>query len=124
MGADNLTGGADADVFVLNSASESGVGAAARDLITDFVTGVDTLDFSGIDARIGFGAGLSGNQAFTFNGTAGAAITGAAQLVYHYEGTGADAITVIQGNVNSNLAPDFEVALTGHVNLQAADIVL
>jgi Ca2+-binding RTX toxin-like protein len=125
MGADTLTGGTGADTFVFNSASESGVGAVARDLITDFVSGVDKLNFSGIDARIGFGAGLSGNQAFTFNDVAGAAFTGAAQLVYHYEGTGADAITVIQGNVNNNLGADFEVALTGHVTFnQTADLVL
>lgn len=48
----------------------------------------------------------------------------AAQLRYHYEGSGANEITVIEGNVNANLAPDFQVALLGHHTLQASDIVL
>jgi Ca2+-binding RTX toxin-like protein len=119
-GVDVLTGGTGADIFVYNLARESRVGVAYRDLITDFVSGIDKLDFSTIDADLTD----NGNQAFEFNETAGAAITGAGQLVYHYEGVGADAITVIKGNVDDRLSPDFEVALLGHINLQATDIIL
>ncbi|MEQ1599794.1 MAG: peroxidase family protein [Methylotenera sp.] len=123
-GADVLTGGADADTFDFNATGESGIGVAARDLITDFVSGIDKLDFSTIDARTGFGVN-AGNNAFVFNNTAGAAITDRGQLVYHYEGSGATAITVIQGNVNAGLGADFEVALTGHIAFnQATDLVL
>jgi Ca2+-binding RTX toxin-like protein len=123
-GADVLTGGADADTFDFNATGESGIGAAARDLITDFVSGIDKLDFSTIDARTGFGVN-AGNNAFVFNDIAGAAITDRGQLVYHYEGSGATAITVIQGNVNAALGADFEVALTGHIVFNAAtDLVL
>jgi Ca2+-binding RTX toxin-like protein len=123
-GADVLTGGADADTFDFNAAGESGVGVAARDLITDFVSGIDKLDFSTIDARTGFGVN-AGNNSFVFNDVAGAAITDRGQLVYHYEGSGASEITVIQGNVNAGLGADFEVALTGHIVFnQATDLVL
>jgi Ca2+-binding RTX toxin-like protein len=123
-GADILTGGSGADTFVYGTGggiAGSGVGATAHDLITDFVSGTDKLDFSGIDADFT----SDGNQAFIFNDVADAAFTGAGQLTYRYEGTGADEITVIQGNVNADLAADFEVALTGHITFnQATDLVL
>jgi Ca2+-binding RTX toxin-like protein len=122
-GSDNLTGGLGADTFIYTANNQTGVGAATRDVITDFVSGTDKLDFSGIDADTR--AAAPGNQAFTFNATAGAAFTGPAQLVFHYEGAGANEITVIQGNVNNNLNPEFEVALLGHITFNAAtDIIL
>ena len=120
-GADVLTGGLGADAFVYGATNQSGIGIAVRDVITDFLSGTDRLNFAGIDANTTTG----GNQAFTFNNTAGAAISAAGQLVYHYEGIGASEITVIQGNVNNNLGADFEVALTGHITFnQPTDIVL
>ena len=121
--ADRLTGGLGADTFVYAAINQSGVGAATRDVITDFVSGTDKLDFSGIDADAR--AAAPGNQAFSFNATAGAAFTGPAQLVFHYEGAGANEITVIQGNINNNLNPEFEVALLGHITFNpATDIIL
>jgi Ca2+-binding RTX toxin-like protein len=122
-GADVLTGGLGADVFSYGNINQSGIGAAVRDSITDFLSGSDKLNFAAIDADTRGAA--PGNQAFTFNNTAGAAFTAAGQLVYHYEGSGPNEITVIQGNVNANLAADFEVALLGHIVFNAAtDIVL
>ena len=131
LGADALTGGLGADNFMFSSSGgllgfginyDSGLGAA-RDVLADFVSGTDRLDFSGIDANTSIL--VNGNQAFSFNATAGAAITAAGQLVFHYEGTGANEITVIQGNVNNNLAADFEVALLGHITFnQPTDITL
>ena len=47
FGADRLTGGAGADRFVLHTATESGIGRQA-DRITDFVSGEDMLDLSGL----------------------------------------------------------------------------
>ncbi|EWS65628.1 Poly(beta-D-mannuronate) C5 epimerase 7 [Hydrogenophaga sp. T4] len=119
-GLDNLTGGEGLDVFDYNASNESGVGAAVRDLIADFVAGTDKLDFSTLDAN----TGVAGNQNFTFNATDGALFTGAGQLVYHHEGSGANAITVIEGNLNNNLGTDFQVALVGHVSLSASDFIL
>ena len=123
-GADNLTGGANADTFDYNAINESGIGAAARDVITDFVSGTDRIDLSTIDASVGGFINL-GNQAFTFNALAGASITGIGQLVYHYENIGAaNEITVIEGNINNDLGVDFQIALLGHVNLLAGDFIL
>jgi Ca2+-binding RTX toxin-like protein len=119
-GQDRLTGGAGADVFDYNAIAESQVGAGLRDLITDFLSGTDKIDFSTIDANVT----VRGNQAFTFNPTAGAAFTGAGQLRYSHEGSGDTAITVIEGNVNANLAADFQVALVGHHTFAPQDIVL
>ncbi|WP_397409912.1 peroxidase family protein [Polaromonas sp.] len=121
-GADTLTGELGADVFDYNATNESGVGAAARDVVTDFLSGTDKLDFSTIDANTALLA--FGNQAFSFNATAGAVFTGAAQLVYHYEVIGGQEYTVIEGNVNANLGTDFQVALIGHQTLAATDLVL
>jgi len=119
-GADNLTGGDGADVFDYNAITESGNGVAVRDLIADFLVGTDKVDFSTIDANTTIG----GNNVFTFNATEGAGFTGAGQLVFHYEGAGSTAITVIEGNINANLGTDFQVALVGHQALAAADLVL
>jgi Ca2+-binding RTX toxin-like protein len=107
-GTDRLTGGPGADVFEYTSISQSAVGVTVRDIITDFVSGEDRISFSSIDAN----TGSSGNQAFTLRGLT-TTFTAAAQLAYHYETVNGVQYTVIQGNVNSNLAPDFEVALIG-----------
>ena len=120
VGADILTGGAGADTFNYTNITETVVGAANRDVITDFLSGTDKLDFLAIDAN----TLTAGNGTFTFNPVAGAAFTGPGQLRYRYEGTGANEVTVIEGNVNANLAADFEVALLGRHLLLAADLIL
>ena len=119
-GQDTLTGGAGADVFDFNTVNESGVGSAVRDTVTDFLSGVDKLDFSTLDAN----TGVAGNQAFSLNTTAGAVFTGAGQLVFHYEVVGGVEYTVVEGNVNGNLATDFQVALVGHQTFVPQDMVL
>lgn len=121
-GRDTLTGGGGADIFGFNVISESGVGAAVRDLITDFIGGPngDRLDFNGIDAN----ATVGGNQDFTFNTTAGAAFTGLGQIRYHYEGVGVNEVTVVEANVQGSTLPDFQVALQGHITLAAGDVIL
>jgi Ca2+-binding RTX toxin-like protein len=119
-GQDNLTGGAGADVFDYNTTNESGVGNAVRDVVMDFLSGVDKLDFSTLDAN----TGAVGSQAFSLNGTAGAAFTAAGQLVFHYEIVGGQEYTVVEGNVNGNLATDFQVALVGHHTFVPQDIIL
>jgi Ca2+-binding RTX toxin-like protein len=127
QGRDVMTGGSGSDIFVFSNTNESVVGVN-RDVITDFLSGTDRIDLSGIDARTG-GFGSNGNQAFTSLTQSTAAFTGAQQLHYHYEGSGANEITVIEGNVNSTannngFATDFQIQLTGHVNLQLTDIIL
>lgn len=118
--ADHLIGGEGADVFDYNAIAESGNGAAMRDLIADFVAGTDKVDLSTIDAN----TTVAGNNVFTYNATAGAGFTGAGELIFHYEGEGDTAITVIEGNINADLGADFQVALVGHQTLVAADFIL
>jgi serralysin len=114
LGADTMTGGSNYDIFTLktqaNGSIDSGVGAGLRDVITDFEA-VDLIDLSGIDAN----TLIAGDQAFIFNNVASTVFTAASQLIFHYEGTGANEITVLQGNVNAGLTADFEVELLGHV---------
>lgn len=71
-GTDRLTGGSGADIFAFLTTGDS-VGYAMRsdgnkltpDTITDFTSGLDRIDLSGIDAV----AGTAANDAFTFIGT-------------------------------------------------------
>jgi Ca2+-binding RTX toxin-like protein len=129
LGTDRLTGGNGADVFDFNSLNailgvvyDSTNGAANRDIIADFVSGVDKLDLAGIDANVTSIIDFT-DQAFNSFGF-GTIFTAARQLRYHYEIVAGQEYTVIQGNVNTNLAADFEIALVGHIPLVITDIVL
>ena len=70
LGADLLTGGGGKDVFVFNALDDIGLAPGKTDLITDFVSQVDKLDLSLLDAN----ANLFGDQAFIYVG--GAAFSG------------------------------------------------
>jgi Ca2+-binding RTX toxin-like protein len=103
LGSDILRGDRGNDAFVFNSVAESLAGETTRDVIQDF-TAADTIDLTRIDAN----ALAAGNQAFTFVGSA--AFTGAGQLRFEADGLGN---TLVQANVNGDLAADFEVLLQG-----------
>ena len=122
-GADRLTGSTDADVFVYTLTSDSGVGAG-RDVIADFVSGEDKLDFSAMDANTA--TALPANEAFTFIGTG--TFTAAAQIRYQLIDTDANGSldsTLVRGNVNEVLTTDFEVLLQGVTTaILATDIIL
>ncbi len=115
LGTDTLTGGAGSDRFVYTVIGESAVGVAVRDIINDFVSGTDNLDLSAIDAN----TAINGNQAFSPI-SAGNTFTAAGQLRYHYETVGGQAYTIVEGNVDTNLAADFQVALVGTFTFTAA----
>jgi Ca2+-binding RTX toxin-like protein len=106
LGRDTLTGGSQTDVFDFNSVLESTVGAN-RDIITDFqgagVAGGDLIDLLGIDAN----TAVAGDQAFAFIGLG--AFSGAGQVRIVASG----ANTIIVGNVDGNLAADFEIQVNG-----------
>ncbi len=117
-GNDLLTGGAGSDRFIYTATTDSGTNALLRDIINDFTVGADRIDVSGIDAN----TATTGNGTFTWRGTA--AINGAGQLSMAFDAT--TGTTVISGNVDANLAPDFTIALLGNytATLLATDFVL
>jgi PHD/YefM family antitoxin component YafN of YafNO toxin-antitoxin module len=113
-GADRLTGGTGADRFVYNTTSDSAM--TARDIITDFNRSqADKISFNAIDANIG----VSGNQNFSFIGTA-AFSNVAGQL--RYEALNGN--TFVSGDVNGDSLADFSVQLTGNIALLSTDFIL
>ena len=112
-GADRLTGGAGADRFTYASLTEAGNGTVTRDLITDLGSS-DRIDLSLIDAH----SSLTGDQAFVFIGAA--AFTAPGQLRY----STLNGVGLLEGNVDSNRAADFQIALAGAPTLMAGWVVL
>ena len=118
LGNDTLIGGAGADPFVYLAQADSGITAATRDVIADFISGTDRIDLSGIDAN----STAIGNDAFTFIATgafSGGAV-GAGQLRYGSVGGN----TFIEGDVNGDGVADFQIQLTGNHTITAADLVV
>jgi Ca2+-binding RTX toxin-like protein len=112
-GADIYTGGSGADRIQIGY-FDSGTGADA-DRITDFQTGVDLVDVSGWDADFY----TSGNQAFTFVGSAAFTAT-AGELRTYFDGTD----TWVQGDITGDGVADFEIRFDGSVSLAGSDFVL
>jgi Ca2+-binding RTX toxin-like protein len=114
-GADTLTGGAGLDEFLFTATADSS--PSAPDLITDFVHGVDIIDFSAIDANTSSNAG--GDQAFSFGGQNSNVV---ANSVTWYESSGN---TIVQADVDANTTAELTVVLTGvNHNLTASDFIL
>ncbi|MET3666561.1 cadherin domain-containing protein [Caulobacter sp. 1776] len=111
LGSDTMTGGAGADVFDFNDATEGN-----WDVITDFVSGVDRIDLSTIDASP---ANSQGNHAFVFLGT-GDFTHATGQVRYAVTSDG----VVFSGDVNGDGVADFNVTMLGVSSLTAADFVL
>lgn len=112
-GADVLTGGAGADTFKLGGSTDSPTGTSDR--ITDFLSGTDKIDLSGIDANSGAG----GNQAFSFIGTAAFSNT-AGELRYSYNGTD----TALEADWDGDGTADLFINLSGAVTMVVSDFVL
>ncbi|MGE5500924.1 MAG: M10 family metallopeptidase C-terminal domain-containing protein [Ignavibacteriales bacterium] len=112
-GKDTMTGGTGYDAFIFQTATDSLYGSS-HDVITDFVSGVDWIDLCGVDAN----SGVSGNQAFSFIGTAN--FSAAGQLRY----VSANGVTMIYGNTDADSTPEFQIELTGAHTLHAYDFVL
>ncbi|OWJ65403.1 calcium-binding protein [Inquilinus limosus] len=115
-GHDTLTGGAGADRFVFTALSDSVAGTNA-DRITDFSHAAgDRIDLHLIDAA----TGTASDQAFHFIGTA-AYDHHAGELRFAFT---SPTTTTIGGDVNGDGVSDFNIVLSGHVSLTAADFVL
>jgi Ca2+-binding RTX toxin-like protein len=107
-GGDMLFGGTGADTFTFKSVKDSTT-SLGRDTIYDFsASQKDKIDLSAIDAR----TDASGNQAFSFIGTA--AFSGKAGEL-RYEKAPSD--TYISGDVNGDKVADFTIRLDDRVTL-------
>jgi Ca2+-binding RTX toxin-like protein len=115
-----MTGGAGADAFIFLTRTSSGATAATRDVILDFARGSDIIDISVIDAD----TRVAGTQDFIFDGFVAAGAVAAGHIGYHYEGTGANEVTVLEANVRTlaagDVTIDMQIALAGHLTLTAA----
>ena len=110
LGYDVLTGGAGNDTFRYGSAlAESGNGLSIRDVITDFqgagAAGGDVIDLGAIDAN----TMAAGDQAFELIGNA--PFTAPGQLRWSQDV--ANNRTIVEGNVDSVLAVDFQIEVMG-----------
>jgi serralysin len=114
LGKDYLVGGTEADVYRYLAAAESTVGAA-RDRITGFsqIEG-DRIDLSAIDA-------IAGGTDDAFTWLAGAAFSGAAGQLRFSTTT---AITLVDGDLNGDRIADFQIELTGVIQLTVSDFML
>ena len=113
-GADTLTGGAGADSFVFRM-GDSGLDAANRDVVTDFVHGPDRIDLRQIDAIAATGA----DDAFVFIGNG--AFTGVAgQLRYEAFAGGVTVMVDTDGVGGADLTID----VLGQIALVATDFLL
>ena len=101
VGKDSLTGSTGVDKFIYKSIVDSGVGSAARDVITDFRGSLgEKIDLSAIDAY----APAKGNQAFAYIGSS--AFTGT-------KGEARFSGGVLQMNTGTDKIADMEIALSG-----------
>ncbi|HVF82768.1 MAG TPA: M10 family metallopeptidase [Sphingomicrobium sp.] len=137
-GVDYLTGGTGSDTFIADINGATVVtkrGQLSLDVVTDFVSGTDKIDLSGIDAI----ASAAGDQAFVFRGSSSSKYAG--DLTYKVfdsingaesalgmeidgiKGPGAAGpVTVVFGNVDGG-APDFAIALLGARGVTAGDFL-
>jgi Ca2+-binding RTX toxin-like protein len=112
--ADNLTGNDGADIFKYDAVGESGVVAATRDVILDFVQGADRIDLRTIDAQ----AGLAGDQAFTFIGAQDFSTEGQLRAVV------SGGHTLILANTSGASGAEMVIELGSALVLTAADFNL
>ncbi|MFO1243334.1 MAG: calcium-binding protein [Rickettsiales bacterium] len=110
---DLIYGGAGNDRFVYNTKEAAPVGDFEQ--IADFAQG-DKLDLSGIDAN----DSRAGNQTFTFIGNQ--PFSGAGQVHYYVDTT--NHWTVVEGNVDADFMPEFQIILNSNYIITATDIVL
>ncbi|SHJ78618.1 serralysin [Roseomonas rosea] len=114
LGQDTLMGGEGADVFRFSSLAESPA-SMLRDYISDFVSGVDLINLSAIQAV----AGAAVDAAFTFLDKD--SFTKQAGQLHQIK---AGSNTVVEGDVNGDGRADLQILLKGHLDLEAGDFLL
>lgn len=122
-GIDWSWGGPGDDSFVYKSIADAPLGGE-YDIISFFVSGEDKIVLSRIDANRSGSA--SGNQAFTFIGTA--EFNGnAGRLRYDVidaDSDGAIDDILITGTVNADKTADFAIAVLNRTSIEATDFIL
>ncbi|GHC46359.1 M10 family metallopeptidase C-terminal domain-containing protein [Neogemmobacter tilapiae] len=115
-GLDALEGGAGADHFVYVKASDATIGNVAEQIVDFSRAQGDKIDLAQMDAK----AGVSGNQAFAFIGTA--AFNGTkGQLRFE---TNATNQMLVQGDIDGDGNADFQFLVDGVSAMQRGDFVL
>ncbi|MGK9237338.1 hypothetical protein KXS07_36950, partial [Inquilinus limosus] len=121
-GRDLLDGGSGADRFVLTAAGDSLPGEEVRDFIYDFNQAEgDKIDLSQIDAD---GDAGNGETAFTFIGSDRFSGEEGEIGWYHQSFWWEDDYTIVQGDIDGDKEPDFEIYLADRVYLTAGDFIL
>lgn len=110
LGVDHLTGGKQADVFVFLTIEEAGSGKQ-RDVIGDFVSGVDRINLSAIDAN----ANRNGDQSFIFIGNDD--FSSRAGELHLKNG-------VVSGDTDGDGRADFAIELANLSDMTRADFLL
>lgn len=114
--ADGLGGGAGRDLFDYDNLADSGPGATTRDLLLDFTHLVDRIDLSTLDAQ----PASSGNEAFAFLASEGAAFSAPGQVRWLHEG----GRILVEASVDADRAAELQIELAGSSTLSTADFVL
>ena len=109
LGADKLTGNAGKDRFIFTTTAQIGLGTN-KDTIADFQRDQDLVDLVAIDAN----TLLTGNQAFTYIGSANFSKAGELRF----------ASGIVSGDVNGDKVADFELAMTGITVLSSTNFLL
>ena len=121
-GKDTMFGGAGADTFVFRSTTHSSASASGADIIRDFTRGVDKIDLHFIDAS----TKLSGNNAFTFDGTTSFGTSNQGEIYFkqfNNDGTAND-YTMVYIDTDSDRGTEMSIKLMGLHNLTADDFIL
>lgn len=119
LGSDLLFGGKDlnSDIFDFNDAMESKMGSL-RDTIFNFISGVDKIDISDIDANIN----QLGKQNFIFKASK-PAIYSIWYKDAELDGVLSTKDLIVYGDIDGNLTPDFEIGLVGSGSLKDMDFI-
>jgi Ca2+-binding RTX toxin-like protein len=118
-GNDTLEGGAGNDTFDFDAATDMSTDPAATDVISDFVTGEDLIDLSGIDAL----TDTLEDEGFTFIGASDFSGTDASgELRYTFDA--ATGVGTLSGSTDADADAEFVVQVVGVTDLAATDLVL
>jgi hypothetical protein len=121
-GGDLMSGGAGRDAFYYSAATDSGLTADTRDLLTDFVRGQDVIDLRSVDASVL----QPGNNNFTWRGEGAFSTSAIGEVRYQRvdEAGTANDLTIIWADIDNDIDAEFAIALSGLHALTTADILL